>query len=217
MNKSILYYTGNAKHPEFEKRVQQTLVENCQGLPIISVSHKPLDLGKNICVGEVGHSYLNAFRQILIGAQAAETEWLIFAEDDFIYPPEYFQFNPSDENLYRYDNVWMVYRRGGWFYKTPPISGAQIAKRDYVVQEFTSYLEGQPEWFDGEHRGPSTTYRLLLLVDDPNIKTFTGPPAIVFKTVGNLSRAGSIGGMLARHIPIWGHVGELRRRYCVRA
>lgn len=103
--KTILYYTGNRKHPEFEARVRDTLVKNNPGLPIVSVSQKPLNLGKNICVGDVGASYLNVYRQMFIGAQAVDTEYIVFAEDDFLYPPEYFAFEPQGGDFYRYDNV----------------------------------------------------------------------------------------------------------------
>ena len=82
--KTILYYTSNRENEEFEEKIRQNILENCGDLPIISISQKPIDFGKNICVGDVGHSYLNEWRQILIGAKKARTKHVILCEADFL-------------------------------------------------------------------------------------------------------------------------------------
>ena len=144
--KTILYYTSNSEPIGFEAAVIEKLLENCGDLPIISISQQPLPLGYNICVGDVGKSTLNMFRQILIGARAAQTEYVVFAEADFLYPPEYFEFEPTGEDFYRYDNVWLVYPRRQSYYQIPWSNGAQIAKRQFVIDQLEKYLEGYPEW-----------------------------------------------------------------------
>ena len=211
-DRTIIYYTSNRKNPAFTEKTKNVLIANCGDLPIISVSQKPLDLGKNICIGDVGFSYLNAFRQILIGAHEATSEYLVFAEDDFLYPPEYFNA-PINHDLMRYDNVWMVLSRG-LYYKTFPIGGAQIARRNYVIKELEYFLQGEPEWANiHDYRGPVTTRRILFLVHDVSIPTFAGPPAITFKPKGNLSGTGSIVGKKIGRLPIWGDVKELRSQF----
>lgn len=67
ITKSIVYYTSNHEKPEFEQKIIDDLLSKRGDLPIISVTQKPMDLGTNICVGDVGLSYLNARRQMLIG------------------------------------------------------------------------------------------------------------------------------------------------------
>ena len=47
---AIIYYTSSREDPKFEKMVQDNIL-SVTDLPIISVSQKPIDFGKNICVG----------------------------------------------------------------------------------------------------------------------------------------------------------------------
>lgn len=148
-SKTIIYYTANRENPGFESKIQESIIRNSGGLPIISVSQKPIKLGKNICVGNVGQSRLNAFRQMLIGAKEAKTPFLVFAEADFLYPPEYFAFEPGWANLYRYDNVWAVFKNQDIYHRLKFASGAQIARRRFVVYELEKYLKNQPEWTNG--------------------------------------------------------------------
>ena len=208
MSKVIIYYTGNFKAPKFTAKIASLLVHNSNGLPIISVSHQPMDLGTNICVGEVGKSYLNAYRQMLIGAQHSETDYLIFAEDDFLYPPEYFQFTPNGEDFYRSDNTWLVLNKGP-FYRSRPIGGAQICKRSFVIRELTEYLDGQNYWLDdSQHRPEKPDW------NGKPFKLFSTPPIVCFKTEGNLSNSGvNANKVRQRSIPYWGDVDELRESY----
>lgn len=208
MTKDIIYYTGNRKSPEFTQRIAEKLMQNSGGVPIISVSQRPMELGKNICVGEVGHSYLNVYRQILIGAMASKAEYLIFAEDDFLYPPEYFRFVPNGEDFCRCNNTWMVLNRGP-FYRTKPIGGAQVCKRSFVIRELSAYLEGQKTWFDGpEHKPEKADW------NGKPFKLFNCPPVVCFKPDGNLSRSGiNANGIKQRNLAPWGEVDELRRAF----
>ena len=66
-NTTILYYTTNMEDPAFEEKVRQNILIHCGYMPIVSVSHKPIDFGTNICVGDVGASGFNMFRQVQIG------------------------------------------------------------------------------------------------------------------------------------------------------
>lgn len=92
---TIVYYTGNTESSDFEDKIIENLIKQSGNIPIISVTQKPLNLGKNICVGNVGHSYFNAFRQILIGVKEVKTPYVIRAESDFIHSPSYFSFKKS--------------------------------------------------------------------------------------------------------------------------
>lgn len=214
MSKSILYYTGHCKDPIFEERIRQTMMDNNPGLPIVSVTQKPIDCGKNICVGNVGASYVNVFRQILIGAQAVETEWIVLTEDDYLYPPEFFQFDPpvGEWQYYRYSNTWIVghhgnYRRG--------YSANAMVTRDFAIRTMTECLKGWPtEWADGGRRV------------ETGAKEFMGeeagrygegcPPIIGFKCGGNLSKIHTgIGMEAARSLEPWGDVYELKLKYNV--
>lgn len=207
-NKTILYYTGNKKDASFERKIRETLWNNSydSGMNIISVSQKPLGFGKNICVGDVGASYLNAYRQMYIGAQAVNTEYIVFAEDDFLYPREYFQFNPPGGDFYRYDNTWMVLWKGS-YYRTRPIGGAQVARRDFIVDKLREYLDGEPEWADGRYWPAKEDFM------GASFELFSGPPVVAFKPTNNLSRSGYSTKEAVKDLPPWGDVNKLRREY----
>ena len=103
---TILYYTANRIDERFATRVRQHLHELVDGRArIISVSQKPIEFGDNICVGDIGYSAWVCYRQILVGAIAADTPFIACAEDDSLYTREHFDFRPATEAFY--------YNRGG--------------------------------------------------------------------------------------------------------
>lgn len=213
--KTILYYTSNKENPRFESKIIQTLIENNPDLPIISVSQKPMDLGENICVGDVGLSYLNLYRQQLIGARAAKTEYLVFAESDFLYPPEYFEFNPSGGDVYLYDNLWIVFKNKIRSYRRKNVShGAQVVKREFLINRLEKGLKGLPEWFDG-HPVPWLSHGQKRLVQNPPHELFTGSVAAVsFKTGDGVRKfTNTDKGIVKKAIPYWGEVNKLRSKY----
>ncbi len=106
---TIIYYTANKISDYFFENINKQLLKAANGLPIISVSQKPIDLGKNICVGNMGRSYLNVDKQLLIGAKATTTEYVATAEDDVLYSPEHFEYRPA-KDVFAYDvNKWSIF------------------------------------------------------------------------------------------------------------
>jgi hypothetical protein len=209
---TIVYYTSNRENPEFEQKIIDNLKEQAGDIPIISVSQKPMNLGKNICVGDVGFSYLNEWRQILIGAKEAKTPYIIFAESDFLYPSEYFKLDPV-EDMYVYDNIWIVMnpKYGDWFWRKKQSEGAQIVKRELLIEKYEKYLEGYPMWWNGEivigKRGDSPLRYLPF-------KTFTGNPAISFKTGDGLRAVTNVNNKnVKRELPYWGSIKKIREKY----
>jgi len=88
---------------------QRALVDAANGRPIISVSHKPIDLGKNICIGVHKRSWLLLYRQLLRGVENAETKYVAVAEHDCIYTDEHFSFIPPlDDTFYYNENHCLV-------------------------------------------------------------------------------------------------------------
>lgn len=214
---TVLYYTANREQPEFEEKIIANLLKQCGDLPIISVSQKPLNLGKNICVGDVGFAAYNAKRQILIGAQCATTPYIIFAESDFLYPREYFTFVPPKKGLYRYDNIRIVYKDAGIahsYRKKIYSEGAQIADCDSVIRVSERYFKGKPMWIK-----ENDTVAVYGEVEDIPFEFFSGEIAAVsFKTefgldkyTGTLNAYGQ--GNYKASMPYWGHVNTLRAKY----
>jgi Glycosyltransferases involved in cell wall biogenesis len=132
---TIIYYTSNRENEEFEKKIIEDLKKKANGIPIISVSQKPMDLGQNICVGPLPFSEKSALFQLLTGLKAAKTKFCLAAESDFIYPAEYFKFiPPTEDHSYRYDNVWVRWRKNPKFFKKYYSEGCQICGREYWIK-----------------------------------------------------------------------------------
>lgn len=158
---TILYYTSNREKPCFERRVQDNIRKVCGDLPIISVSHKPIAFGENICVGDVGTSGFNMFRQVLIGCKAAKTRFIISAESDCLYPPDYFTYRPPrDDACYRDDNLYVMPDQMEFFYrKVEGATHAQIVGREFYIKTLEKLFEGAPEWSVLEKNFPKERHR----------------------------------------------------------
>lgn len=156
MTKAIIYYTSNKEKPDFEERVRQTILKNSGGLPIISVSQKPIDFGYNICVGEVGASGFNMFRQVQIACQHTDADFVISAEADCLYPPDYFEFTPKKRDVcYRNSNLYvMPDARDFYFYKREGATHAQIVGRNYYLWLLDKLFSKAPKWSVEEKNFP---------------------------------------------------------------
>lgn len=115
-NLTLLYYTANTLDDTCAQNVRKHLLEvNNNKFPLISVSQKPLDFGQNICVGEIGKSAYNLYKQILIGAMAVKTKYLACCEDDILYTREHFSNRPSSDNVFAYNrNLWFAEAIAFW-------------------------------------------------------------------------------------------------------
>jgi hypothetical protein len=157
---TIIYYTSNREDSEFEERVRANLIKVSEGLPIISVSQKPVNLGKNICIGDVGTSGFNMFRQVEIACKAATTPFVISAEADCLYPPDYFKFRPKEANkCYRNSNLYvMPDHRDYFFYKEEGATHAQIVGREYYLETLEKLFIGAPDWSTTEKNFPKERF-----------------------------------------------------------
>lgn len=215
-NKTIIYYSSNRENFEFEQKIIEDLLSKSGGLPIISVTQKPIKLGYNICVGEVGCSYVNEWRQILIGAKQAKTEYLIMAESDFLYPPEYFKFDPKGRNIYRYDSVWVMWlgRKYRYFHKKYYSEGAQLVKRRYFIKQLENYLKKLPEWSTDHFR--KYTWNTTPYSNQPYTFFKGSNPCVTFKTgLGASNAAGCLRGPenTSTTLPYWGSINDLKNKY----
>lgn len=103
---TVIYYTSNhldEKNPYFLENTKKQLLKAIGNLPLISVSQKPIAFGENICVGEIGRSHLNLYRQILAGCKAAKTPFVAMAEDDILYSWEHFHSLLPNPDTFLYD------------------------------------------------------------------------------------------------------------------
>jgi hypothetical protein len=194
-----------------------TLV-NCGDLPVVSVTHRPVNFGRNICVGAHPACYYNEFRQIQIGLQVVETPYVLTAEADCLYPPDYFRHAPDEAGkVYRYDNVWVLFARshGNHRYHLKGYSdGAQMVDRLLWLGQIERKMGSKIEWVDDVAAEPPLPWRFRT----DGGYTWTGDPVISFKTRAGVRSNTALkishrGRRVHTHeLPHWGKAQELKER-----
>lgn len=216
-NTTILYFTSNREDQVFEEKIRENLVKQAHEIPIISISQKPISLGKNICVGDVGLSYLNLFRQMYIGAKEAKTDFIMYAEGDTLYPPEYFSFVPTDKNVsYRYDNNYVVFDtpKHNMFYKKRVYEGAQIVGTKFFMKNCEEFFVDMPMWFANGKDGVMPIRRREPQHRSPKVYFGGVAPCITFKTGKGISwKAHLERGSEVTSVPYWGTIEEVKKKY----
>jgi hypothetical protein len=106
----IIYYS-DSRLPD---NIAQPVIDQLKfiGLPIVSVTLKPLDLGKNIVL-DLERGYLTMFKQILTALENSEAEIVFFCEHDNLYHKSHFDFMPEDPTKFYYDLNWWKIRADG--------------------------------------------------------------------------------------------------------
>jgi hypothetical protein len=208
---TILYYSANNGDEKFEKEIVKNIIQNKGDLPVVSVTQKSIDLGKNICVGIHDVCYANEFRQIQIGLKNIKTRYVLVAKSDFLYPPEYFNFRPDGKSdLYRYANVWVVFanRHNPRYHFKGVSDGAQLVDRKLWLEKITEALGDEEVWYKKEDKPPlqrfGTNYRYV----------WAGKPCITFKTIWNINRGTQLrsNSKPTRDIAYWGEINNLKKQ-----
>lgn len=106
-SKGIVYYTDNEVDEKIGEKCRKQLLKS--GLPIISVSLKPIDFGEQNIHVTLKRGYRAYFSQILVGLDAISTDIVFLAEHDWLYHPSHFEFTPPKKDVFYYnDNWWRV-------------------------------------------------------------------------------------------------------------
>ncbi len=211
---TILFYTSNREGELFEGRIRENILANSGGLPIVSVSQKPIDFGKNIAVGDHGASGFNMFRQVLIGLQEVKTPFVISAEADCLYPPDYFSFVPEKLDVcYRNSNVYVMGQRKDYFYHKPEgATHAQVIGTEFYKDILTELFEGAPEWSVEEKNFPKERHRKEDFTD--RIEYYaTVNPVIQIKTFKSMRHYTHSERIPIYELPYWGKGSEFRNRF----
>lgn len=222
---TAVYFTANFIPKTWEEFVTATLLKNKGDIPLISVSQKPMDFGLNICVGDIGRSHLNIYRQMLIGAKAAQTKYVAFVEDDALLPPEHFTFRPSSPDIAAYNlHKWALFTwmRPPCFNAFPPrhTSGC-IVSRDMFIEAMEERFTKYP--IDAEvpiqYWGEIGRYEELLGVTVRKLEAFypSVPHVFVSHETGlgflNLGIRKLPGKPRPTEIPYWGKASDLLKHY----
>lgn len=142
---TALFYSAGWEEPDFDAKIRGALLEELDGRPLVSCTQQPLPgFGTNICVGEQEGGLQSIYRQMLIAAEAAETEWVATVEDDSLYPPGYFDHDPGDVDFWMYANVWRLRRSSNRFVPLGLSDGWLFARRDPFVAALQMRLRRHP-------------------------------------------------------------------------
>jgi hypothetical protein len=197
--------------------------------PILAVSQKPMDWGGNFtnyCVGNIGRSHLNIYRQIMIGCQQAKTKWVAMAEDDILYSWEHFHNYAPDEEKFAYDmNKWSIFT-----WNDPPlfsfrmkrkVVNALIAKRemlkDAMEERFAKFPDeskinlsvwGDPGRYE-EYLHVTIRETEEFYSECPNI-VFSHPLAYGYESRGKRKKMGDL---KAIELPYWGKASDILKLY----
>lgn len=222
-NLTIIYYTPNYEDETFADTVRKFLLKTIGDTPLISVSHSPIKFGHNICVGDIGRSARNVYKQMLIGCKEAKTDYVAMAEDDTFYHPSHF------DSIYLPPLDTFAYNMARWSVCTwvrPPVysfvgswcNSNLIAPRKLLVEllekRFATYphiektnLWNEPGKFDDKWK--LGTYKTLEFATTPTI-SFVQPESLGYGFLGTRKRIHPI---RAFDIPYWGHVNNMIKMY----
>ena len=109
MNTTAIYLTDNMLDEKIDSLCKKNILNSIGDLPLISVSHKPIDFGTNICVGVMERNSLSINIQMMKALEVVKTKYIAIAEHDCLYTQEHFAFVPPDDKIFWYnENVWLL-------------------------------------------------------------------------------------------------------------
>jgi hypothetical protein len=214
---TLLYYTASRKPEGFAQKIrEELLISSGGGFPIISVSQKPLNFGKNICVGEIGASTYNVYKQILLGLREVKTKWTVCCEDDTLYSSEHLFFEPPSEDTVYYNiNKWTIDPRVFWLRKRTGMCmciAATKLLRDCLEERLAKYKNPNSAWI--KYFSEPGKYEHHLRIFEPPYVQVDLAPSITFNhkpCLGGVRRL-CPDDIVVEELPLWGRASELWNR-----
>lgn len=222
---TAVYYTCNKISDYFFNNTKKFLAKAIgESMPVVCVSHKKTPFGKNIVV-DLPQSHLSIYRQALIGAKQARTEFIALCEDDVLYTEEHFKHRPTPGKFAYNIGVWNLQTWG------KPVFSQKIGGRinlNGLICERELFIEAMEERFakwPDENKlelgnwGEPGKYESNLGVTIREIEKFyINPPNIVFShetalSFQNLGKRKKIGEIRAKSIPFWGNAKTIKQLY----
>jgi len=213
---TLLYYTANIIPDSFASNIRNYLLSISNGISIVSVSQKPIDFGKNICVGDIGQSIPNVYKQILIGAKESKTRFVACCEDDTIHLREHFEQEMESDTFY-YNFRWNLtsenfYYRQGRYGMCTCIAPTELLIKN-LEEKFEKYNSGSSQVVFAEP-GRRERHSEISLV---KVKMFSSNdiPSINFKHKKGLSRKSKAlkTDIILKSLPRWGNASELWNKF----
>lgn len=220
---TLLYYSSNALNECVAKNFRNELLKTTHGaLPIVAVTQLPIEkgFGENICVGEIGQSYYNLYRQMYAGIKAVKTKYVALTEDDSLYNMEHFSHRPSSDGVIACNkSMWFLDKDIFW---TKDHAGgfAFIAATDLVRDILDKRFEKYPEepmprsehkrkWLEIGHESP-------LGLEDRPIEYFkTNTPLVTlcyWEATSGYPKRREKNSTVSDRLDYWGSAKDLRAK-----
>jgi hypothetical protein len=222
---TIIFYTANVISEGFAAAIREQLVIAACGIPIISVSQKPMpNFGQNICVGDIGRSHVNIYKQALIGAQAATTtSYVAMCEDDVLYHPSHFTCHRPVTFAYNM-NKWTVHtwdKHPRFSQKHRAVFSQCIAPREMLIQNLTERFSKNLSEHDLKihFAEPGRFHDSYLGITSTKEEFFSSHPNIVFFHVDAMAMTEGPGkkhahvGEIAESVEPWGAARDVLLKY----
>jgi len=228
MDLTVIYYTANFISKWFAENTKSQLKKAIVGLPLISVSQKPMDFGENICVGDIGRDAINIWKQILIGAKAAKTKYVAMAEDDILYSVEHFRTLPRKTSFIYNIHKWSIFSWSDppmFSYISRLVINSLIAEREALIEaieeRFVKWeeLRGKSPRKGSVFSEPGRNYEKQLGLKINKTEIFhTEVPNIVFSHedavgYGHLGKKKRKGFPRLKELPHWGKASDIVQLY----
>jgi hypothetical protein len=212
---TIIHYTANRISERFAANIRAELLSWLpKQIPIISVSQKPLDFGQNICCANLEYSIYSIYQQILIGAEAASTPYIMCHEDDALYNTEHFLCRPPLDTFLYNQHRWIIDHDIYFLRHRTNMSGC-IAPRVLLIRTLKERFDKYKSLPEGLPFGEPGRFERQLGLTPVKIKRIkTKTPTIVFnhkKGVGGVRRPrmGKNGDIITSELPYWGRASDL--------
>lgn len=162
----------------------------------------------------MGVSGFNMFRQVLIGCKEAKTKFILSAEADCLYPPDYFTFVPErDDVCYRNSNLYvMPDRRAYFFYKEEGATHSQIVGREFYIKTLEALFGDAPKWNAEEKNFPKERHRKNDVFDEI-VHYKTKHPVFQIKTHKGMRYYTRSDRTPTHELPYWGKGTDVRKFY----
>ena len=221
---TIIYYSSNTISKHFLENTKRQLLKAAGDIPIVSITHKPMDLGMNFCVGGLKRSTYNIYKQALLGAKIAKTKYVATAEDDILYSPGCFDYRPPTGEFGYNVNIQSLYT-----WTRPPIFSTKnrrvfhslIVERDKLIETLEERFKVHPDendyplkfWSEpvkyDTHLGVKQQKSVQFKSEIPNI-AFSHPEALGFAGLGTRKR---LGDDRTHELPYWGNASDILKLY----
>ena len=229
MNNDItaIFLTQNEVPDEWMKFHNKVLLEALDGAPLITLSRKPMNLGKNI-LQDKPKSMSNIYWQLLRGAKMATTDYIAVVEDDSLYPREHFLQRPSKNKIGYNMNHWSLFT---WITSHHPYpiyswrnrrgNYSMLSYRKLVIEcleeRFKKFPNGTPDKITGEIGRHMVERNMGITLRD--VEEFETTVSIINFNHSNASddlqirQRKSLGEIRAYDIPYWRRAENLVKKW----